>query len=143
MTNLTTINLTDLKLKDLQTLAKEFKIKNWWLMNKASLTSELISIKLNQEDQEAVRKANEELRKEQKEKEAPKPQSPKVEKNEENLVTLKELAAEFNMKGTKARRLLRNETAARPFGSNRWEWDKELHKEALDQAREILKSHIK
>lgn len=71
------------------------------------------------------------------------PKAPKVEKNEENLVTLKELAAEFKMKGTKARRLLRNETAARPFGGNRWEWDKDLHKEALEVARAILKAHIK
>lgn len=67
----------------------------------------------------------------------------KVEKNEDNLVTLKELAAEFHMKGTKARRLLRNETAARPFGGNRWEWDKDLHKAELELARSILKAHTK
>ena len=67
----------------------------------------------------------------------------KIEKNEENLVTLKELASEFHMKGTKARRLLRNETAARPFGGNRWEWDKDLHKAELELARSILKAHTK
>ena len=66
-----------------------------------------------------------------------------MEKDEENLVTLKELAAEFHMKGTKARRLLRNETAARPFGGNRWEWDKDLHKAELELARSILKAHTK
>lgn len=71
------------------------------------------------------------------------PKAPKVEKNEENLVTLKELASEFKMKGTKARRLLRNETAARPFGGNRWEWDKDIHKEELEVARSILKAHTK
>ena len=71
------------------------------------------------------------------------PKAPKVEKNEENLVTLKELAAEFHMKGIKARRLLRDETAARPFGGNRWEWDKELHKNELELARSILKAHTK
>lgn len=72
-----------------------------------------------------------------------KDKTPKVEKNEENIVTLKELASEFKMKGTKARRLLRNETAARPFGGNRWEWDKDLHKEELEAARSILKAHTK
>lgn len=71
------------------------------------------------------------------------PKAPKVEKDQDNLVTIKELAAEFNMKGTKARRLLRNESALRPFGSNRWEWDKILHTEELAKVREILKAHSK
>lgn len=72
-----------------------------------------------------------------------KAKAPKVEKDQDNLVTIKELAAEFNMKGTKARRLLRNEAALRPFGSNRWEWDKVLHTEELAKVREILKAHSK
>lgn len=72
-----------------------------------------------------------------------KDKTPKVEKDQDNLVTIKELAAEFNMKGTKARRLLRNEAALRPFGSNRWEWDKVLHTEELTKVREILKAHSK
>ena len=145
MTNLTNIDLTTLKSTELKELAKEFKVKNWWLLNKNNLINALVEIKLSQEDQMAVKKANEEYQKELQEKapKARKPRAPKVEKDQDNLVTLKELASEFGMKGTKARRLLRNETVARPYGGNRWEWDKNLHKEALEAARSILKAHTK
>lgn len=157
MTNLTTIDLSTLNLKDLQALAKEFKVKSWWTMKKADLIIALMEEKLNQENDEAVRRANEEYQKELLEKDQEtedsfnkdknhkpkKARRPKVEKDQDNLVTIKELAAEFGMKGTKARRLLRNETAARPYGGNRWEWDCELHKEALGAARSILKAHTK
>lgn len=151
MTNLTTIDLPTMNLKSLQNLAKEFHIKNWWNLKKADLITELTNIKLDLEDQAAVQRATEEYQKELKKAESQEtkptekksPKAHKVEKNEENLVTLKELAAEFHMKGTKARRLLRNETAARPFGGNRWEWDKDLHKAELELARSILKAHTK
>lgn len=193
MTSLTNINLETLTAAELKTLAKEFKVKNWWNLKKTDLITELTNIKLDLEDKAAVQKATEEYQEELKEKspltedeeychycgtrkkkgflcpecgrdwaapkdsgnstqtlgkgtKAPKaktPKAPKVEKDEENLVTLKELAAEFHMKGTKARRLLRNETAARPFGGNRWEWDKDLHKAELELARSILKAHTK
>lgn len=163
MTNLTNIDLSTLNLKDLQTLAKEFKVKSWWTMKKADLIAELtiraeeqkaeqeMEDHTTKEDiEELVEKALKELETEdqtqEKETKTPKAKTskaPKVEKNEENLVTLKELAAEFKMKGTKARRLLRNETAARPFGGNRWEWDKDLHKAELELARSILKAHTK
>lgn len=146
MTDITNIDLTTLNLKSLQSLAKEFKVKSWWTKKKADLISELSSI------QETYKKAEESFKgaeeETQKKEESPKPQAkktktPKVEKNEENLVTLKELASEFHMKGTKARRLLRNETAARPFGGNRWEWDKDLHQKELELAKSILKAHTK
>ena len=154
MTIITNIDLTTLNLKSLQSLAKEFKVKSWWTLKKADLISELTNIKLDLEDKAAVQKATEEYQKELKETEAQEAQTTekkttkkakanKVEKDEENLVTLKELAVEFHMKGTKARRLLRNETAARPFGGNRWEWDKDLHKAELELARSILKAHTK
>lgn len=156
MTNLTNIDLSTLNLKSLQTLAKEFKVKSWWTMKKADLIISLGTEKVLQEaqakeeSQETESQETEDQKTEgqtqEKETKAPKAKTPKalkVEKNEENLVTLKELAAEFKMKGTKARRLLRNETAARPFGGNRWEWDKDLHKEALEAARAILKAHTK
>lgn len=154
MTNLTNIDLTTLNLKSLQSLAKEAKVSGWWTMKKAELLEILTTMQEEQKEEEhlteadieeAVKKAAEELGIENPEI-APKkktPKTPKVEKNEENLVTLKELAAEFHMKGTKARRLLRNETAARPFGGNRWEWDKDLHKAELELARSILKAHTK
>lgn len=154
MTIITNIDLTTLNLKSLQSLAKEFKVKSWWTLKKADLISELTNIKLDLEDKAAVQKATEEYQEELRETESQETQTTenkttkktkanKVEKNEENLVTLKELAAEFHMKGTKARRLLRNETAARPFGGNRWEWDKDLHKAELELARSILKAHTK
>lgn len=154
MTNLTNINLETLTADELKTLAKEFKVKNWWNLKKADLITELTNIKLDLEDKAAVQKATEEYQEELKEtesqetqpteKKAPKKtKAPKVEKDEENLVTLKELAAEFHMKGTKARRLLRDAAISRPYGGNRWEWDKNLHIDELNMAREYLKAHTK
>ena len=154
MTNLTNINLETLTAAELKTLAKEFKVKNWWNLKKADLITELTNIKLDLEDKAAVQRATEEYQEELKktesqetqpsEKETPKKtKTTKVEKNEENLVTLKELAAEFHMQGTKARRLLRDAAISRPYGGNRWEWDKNLHIDELNMAREYLKAHTK
>lgn len=139
MTNLMNINLETLTASELKNLAKEFQVKSWWNMKKADLIISLEGCRtLQLKAQETV-----ESKENQTSKTPKAPKAPKVEKNEENLVTLKELAAEFHMKGTKARRLLRNETAARPFGGNRWEWDKDLHKAELELARSILKAHTK
>lgn len=155
MTDLINTNLETLNLKNLQTLAKEFKVKSWWTMKKTDLITELTNIKLDLEDKAAVQRANEEYQKELEktksletkptEEKASKKSSkaPKVEKDEENLITLKELAAEFHMKGTKARRLLRDASISRPYGGNRWEWDKNLHVDELNMAREYLKAHTK
>lgn len=139
MTNLTNINLETLTASELKNLAKEFQVKSWWNMKKADLIISLEGCRtLQLKAQETM-----ESKENQTSKTPKAPKAPKVEKNEENLVTIKELAAEFHMKGTKARRLLRNETAARPFGGNRWEWDKDLHKTELELARSILKAHTK
>lgn len=163
MTNLMNTNLTELKSTELKALAKEYKVKNWWLLNKADLVSALVEVKLDLENKATVELANKVYQEEnllipmpgtqdpnwgekaagKASKKAKTPKAPKVEKDQDNLVTLKELAYEFNMKGTKARRLLRNESALRPFGSNRWEWDKVLHTEELGKVREILKAHSK
>lgn len=140
MTNLITIDLSTLNLKSLQNLAKEFHIKNWWTKKKADLIAELTTIKLDQEDQAAVKKANEDHQKELKK--AQKAKSPRAPQSE-NLVTLKDLAAEFHMTGMKARRLLRNAAISRPYGGNRWEWDSIIHTDELDMAREYLKAHMK
>lgn len=146
MTIITNIDLTTLNLKSLQSLAKEFKVKSWWTLKKADLISELSSI------QETYKKAEESFqgaegeaqkKEESLKSKAKKTKTPKVEKNEENLVTLKELAAEFHMKGTKARRLLRDASISRPYGGNRWEWDKNLHVDELNMAREYLGAHTK
>lgn len=139
MTNLTTIDLSTLNLKSLQNLAKEFHIKNWWTKKKADLIAELTTIQLDQEDQAAVKKANEDYQKELKK---AKKTSTKATQTE-NLVTLKDLAAEFHMTGMKARRLLRNAAISRPYGGNRWEWDSNLHTDELEMAREYLKAHTK
>lgn len=139
MTNLMNINLETLTASELKNLAKEFQVKSWWNMKKADLIISLEGCRtLQLKARETVESKENQTSKTPKASKAP-----KVEKNEENLVTIKELAAEFHMKGTKARRLLRNETAARPFGGNRWEWDKDLHKAELELARSILKAHTK
>lgn len=157
MTNLIDINLETLTASELKNLAKAFRVKNWWNLKKADLITELTNLQMElknkvtpPETQEELTSMpdtedhNEEAAEEPKKKASKKaPKTPKVKKNEENLVTLKELAAEFHMKGTKARRLLRNETAARPFGGNRWEWDKDLHQKELELAKSILKAHTK
>ena len=146
MTIITNIDLTTLNLKSLQSLAKEFKVKSWWTLKKADLISELSSIQETyKKAEESCKGAGEEaLKKEESLKsKAKKTKTPKVEKNEENLVTLKELAAEFHMKGTKARRLLRDASISRPYGGNRWEWDKNLHVDELNMAREYLGAHTK
>lgn len=135
MTNLTTIDLSTLNLKSLQNLAKEFHIKNWWTKKKADLIIELGIEKVKQE--EALKPTTE-----KDEKKAQKAKSPKAPQSE-NLVTLKDLAAEFHMTGMKARRLLRNAAISRPYGGNRWEWDSTLHTDELDMAREYLKAHMK
>lgn len=157
--NINTTSLEELKTltaADLKTLAKELKVKNWWNLKKADLITELTNIKLDLEDKAAVQKANEEYQEELKKTETqetkegvketqktPTKKKAKVEKNEENRVTLKELAAEFHMKGTKARRLLRDAAISRPYGGNRWEWDKNLHVDELNMAREYLGAHTK
>lgn len=156
MTNLTNINLETMTATELKTLAKEFQVKSWWTMKKADLIISLEGCRtLQLKAQEAHKKELEEMaNKTYQEEEIPqKPKTtpttkktsktPKVEKDEENLITLKELAAEFHMKGTKARRLLRDASISRPYGGNRWEWDKNLHVDELNMAREYLKAHTK
>lgn len=134
MTNLINIDLNNLNTTDLKALAKEFKVKNWWNLKKAELRLELGVIQSTLE---------EETKAEEPKKKAPKDKKEKVDKDEDNLITLKELAAEFGMKGTKARRILRDHTVSRPYGGNRWEWDTDLHQDELEMARTALKKYIK
>lgn len=157
MTNLTNINLETMTATELKTLAKEFQVKSWWTMKKADLIISLEGCRtLQLKAQEAHKKelgemANKTYQEEEEIPQKPKTtpttkktsKTPKVEKDEENLITLKELAAEFHMKGTKARRLLRDASISRPYGGNRWEWDKNLHVDELNMAREYLKAHTK
>lgn len=55
---------------------------------------------------------------------------------QENIITIKEIIGN-TMKGTKARRLLRNANIERPY--KRWEWHTEDHKEIIAQIQKILK----
>ena len=144
MTIITNIDLTTLNLKSLQSLAKEFKVKSWWTLKKADLISELSSVQeIYKKAEESCKGAEEEaLKKEESIKSKAKKTSTKAPQSE-NLVTLKDLAAEFHMTGMKARRLLRNAAISRPYGGNRWEWDSNLHTDELEMAREYLKAHIK
>ena len=64
MTNLTNINLETLTATEHKTLAKEFKVKNWWNLKKADLITELTNITLDLEDQDAVQRATEEYQEE-------------------------------------------------------------------------------
>ena len=144
--NINTTSLEELKtlnLKDLQAVAKEVKVKNWWTMKKADLL-QVVADTCFTIQEELGKTENQETQEEVKEtQKAPAKKKARVEKNEENLVTLKELAAEFGMKGTKARRLLRDASIPRPYGGNRWEWDKSLHVDELNMAREYLGAHTK
>ena len=144
MTIITNIDLTTLNLKSLQSLAKEFEVKSWWTLKKAGLISELSSVEeIYKKAEESCKGAEEEaLKKEESLKSKAKKSSTKAPQTE-NLVTLKDLAAEFHMTGMKARRLLRNAAISRPYGGNRWEWDSNLHTDELEMAREYLKAHTK
>ncbi len=160
MTDITAIDLEALNLKNLQNLAKEYKVKSWWTMKKATLVEALTFIKEEEkwenhateaDVEEKIQKAAKELGieldpQDEKPSEDKTPHKkvekskkvPKVEKNEESLVTIKELASEFKMKSAKARRILRGIQVERPYGSNRWEWDKVEHREILEQVRKAL-----
>ena len=59
-----------------------------------------------------------------------------VEEADEDILTLKEIILELGIKGTKARRILRNSDIERPY--KRWEWDKNKHEEIIKQVIELL-----
>lgn len=126
-------NMTAQKLKD---LAKEKKVKNWWTLKKAELVEALSTIDKVEEVAEEVKDFTEEKKLTEKKAPTPKKKAEKVEKNEDNIVTLKELASDYNIKGSKARRLLREAGIERPF--KRWEWDQEEHHDILTEVKVLL-----
>lgn len=126
ITNIITIDLTAQNLKTLQTLAKEFKVKNWWKMKKTALIEELEKVQSIEKEKATQKKSGKKARK-----------APKTEEELENLVTIKELASEFGMKPAKARRILRSSFGlATTDGKTRWEWDK--NSEELTRVRAIF-----
>lgn len=121
-------------LKELQTQAKELKVKNWWKMKKVDLEKEIQSINdanLQPELETVVVKT----KKKAKAKKETKTETPD---ENANLITVKEIAAEIGIRDTKARRILRKnvDIIERPF--KRWEWDTEKHQEIINNVKLLL-----
>jgi len=141
-------NLNNLKVTELKEMAKELKIKNWWTLKKADLIQAInwkqgILTKHTIEGTELVDTTEEEVEViditdteetpiSQEELKAKKSK----EEADENIITLKEIISDLEIKGTKARRILRNSDIERPY--KRWEWDKNKHEEIIKQVIELL-----
>ena len=123
---------TTLTAQELKDQAKARKIKNWWLLKKAELIEALTALDKLEEAERAAKEAEVKPAEKKAEKKAPK----KEKKSSENIVTLKELAVTYGIKGSKARRLLREAKVERPF--KRWEWDQEEHHDILTQVKVLL-----
>ena len=131
MTNNNYEAMTATELKD---QAKERKVKNWWNLKKAELVEALSTLDKVEEAEKATKEAETELNEEKTL--AKKDPAEGVEKKGENIITLKELAMEYGIKGSKARRLLREANIERPY--KRWEWDQEEHHNIITEVKTIL-----
>ncbi len=139
-----TTNLNNLKVTELKEMAKELKIKNWWTLKKADLIQAInweqgILTKHTVEGTESI-DTTEEVEvidiTDTEEISLPQEEEPQGEVNGEDIITLKEIILELGIKGTKARRILRNSDIQRPY--KRWEWSTELHQEIIDEVYELL-----
>ena len=118
---------------ELKNQAKERKVKNWWNLKKDELIEALSTLDKVEEAEKATKEVEIELKGEK----APRDDSgEKVEKNGENIITLKEIAMGYGIKGSKARRLLREANIERPY--KRWEWDQEEHHDIITEVKAIL-----
>ena len=131
MTNNNYEAMTATELKD---QAKERKVKNWWNLKKAELVEALSTLDKVEEAEKATKEAETELNEEKTL--TKKDPAEEVEKKGENIITLKELAMEYGIKGSKARRLLREANIERPY--KRWEWDQEEHHNIITEVKVIL-----
>lgn len=131
MTNNNYEAMTATELKD---QAKERKVKNWWNLKKAELVEALSTLDKVEEAEKATKEAETELNEEKTL--TKKDPAEEVEKKGENIITLKELAMEYGIKGSKARRLLREANIERPY--KRWEWDQEEHHNIITEVKAIL-----
>lgn len=130
-----TTNLNNLKVTELKEMAKELKIKNWWTLKKAELITELE--KLQQPEVIDITEGEDTpIPQEGPQTEEPQFQEEPKEEADEDILTLKEIILELGIKGTKARRILRNSDIERPY--KRWEWDKNKHEEIIKQVIELL-----
>lgn len=114
---------------ELKAMAKELHIKNWWKMKKADLVTEIE--KLQKAEKPATKK-----NKKKTEQQAHDVSNKSQKQENENIITLKELLPK-NMKGSKARRILRNADIERPY--KQWEWDTVEHADIIDKVKELLK----
>ena len=137
-----TTNLNNLKVTELKEMAKELKIKNWWTLKKADLIQAInweqgILTKHTVEGTESIDTTVEVIDITDTE-EIPLPQGeePQGGVDGEDIITLKEIILELGIKGTKARRILRNSDIQRPY--KRWEWSTELHQGIIDEVYELL-----
>lgn len=127
-------NLQEMKVMELKEMAKELKVANWWTLKKVDLIK---AIEWTQGITNPPTLILEPKAKAEPKKPEAKPE-PKAEVPvNDNLITLKELIIEAGVKGTKARRILRDANIERPF--KRWEWDTKEHKEILEKVRSLLK----
>lgn len=118
---------------ELKNQAKERKVKNWWNLKKAELVEALSTLDKVEEAEKATKEVETEPNGEKTPKKDP---AEKVEKKGENIITLKEIAMEYGIKGSKARRLLREADIERPY--KRWEWDQEEHHSIVTEVKAIL-----
>lgn len=114
--------------QELKNMAKELGIKNWWTLKKAELIEALEALDKVKEAEAEAKKVEAKPKAEKK--------TAKEEKDNDNIITLKELAVTYNIKGSKARRLLREANIERPY--KRWEWDQELHHDILTEVKVLL-----
>lgn len=118
---------------ELKNQAKERKVKNWWNLKKVELVEALSTL----DKVEEAEKATKEVETEPNGEKTPKKDSTeRVENKGENIITLKEIAMEYGIKGSKARRLLREADIERPY--KRWEWDQEEHHSIITEVKAIL-----
>ena len=118
---------------ELKNQAKERKVKNWWNLKKAELVEALSTLDKVEEAEKATKEVETEPNGEKTPKKDP---AEKAEKKGENIITLKEIAMGYGIKGSKARRLLREADIERPY--KRWEWDQEEHHSIVTEVKAIL-----
>ena len=121
-------NLQEMNSVEIKKIAKELKIKNWWLLKKADLIEQIQMENEATEDEATEAPGIVEAIEEEDTKEE--------EAGDEELVTLKEIIGELGIKGTKARRILRGKEIERPY--KRWEWHKDNHKQIIQQVIKYL-----
>ena len=127
-----TKNYETLTAQELKNMAKELKVKNWWTLKKAELIEALTAMDKVEEVAEEVK----DLTEKPMEKKSSGKEEKEEAKNPDNIITLKELAVTYGIKGSKARRLLREANIERPF--KRWEWDQEEHHDILTEVKALL-----